>query len=382
MMRIVELPRSKSVVARLALMFAVSGGEVPKFSDNDDIEVICNVVNLLKYEVNVQKSGTAARFMIAYCASIDGEHIVDGDEQLRKRPIVAIVDAVRKLGATVEYLNEEGKLPVKLKGCDWGENGKVEIDATESSQCISALMIVGAKKGLTIETIGKRVSWKYVELTKRLMERCGAEVMVDDKSVNVRCKEYQIDKNLCCERDWSAAVLWYGLVSVGEEQSVLLKGLKFHSGQPDERVWEFFTEMGVESIERADGIEIFRSGGQRKYIETDFLGNPDMVMVSVAAMCRLGIKFKLTGLDTLERKESDRGHVLKEEMAKCGYNLGFDGKVMWWNGAKCELVGKCDAHGDHRIAMALMVMGVEFTGRQSINKSYRLYGTEFRGEGE
>lgn len=380
MMREVELPRSKSVVARLALIYAVCGEEVPKFDDNDDIEVICNAMNSLKYEVNVQKSGTAARFMIAYCASRNEEHLIDGEEQLKRRPMVAIVEASKKLGAIVEYLNEEGKLPIKIKGCEWNRDKRVEIDATESSQSISALMIVGAKKRLTIDTIGKRVSWKYVELTKRLMEKCGAEVSIDGRSVNVKCNEYLINRSLWCERDWSAAVLWYGLVSVGVEKRVLLKGLKSQSGQPDERAMWFFGEMGVESIERADGIEIFKAGEQRKHIETDFLDNPDMVMVSVAAMCRLGIEFKLTGLDTLERKESDRGRVLKDEMAKCGYKLGFDGKRIWWNGEKCVPMGECDAHGDHRVAMALIVMGVEFCGKESINKSYKLYGTEFRGE--
>lgn len=368
-MRVIELPLSKSVVARRAMMAAISGGEMPEAGGSEDGELIIEALTKSGESIDVGSSGTAARFAIAYYGSRAGGKIIDGSEQLRQRPVGAIVDAMRSLGAKIEYLGEERRLPVRIMGC--GKIGnEISVDANESSQTISALMIIGAERGIRIEMEGDMVSSTYIELTKRLMERAKVEVNIEGRRIEVRKGKYSLGGEI--DRDWSSAVFWYGMVAVGQERELLLRGLKIGSGQPDEKVVEVFARLGVVSRETPEGILIERvSVLSGEVLEEDCKGSPDMVPVLVATMCRLGKRFRITGLETLERKESCRGTVMVREMGKLGYRLDFDGESMWWNGDRCSAGGAADPADDHRIAMALIVAGAGIDNIECINKSYK-----------
>lgn len=373
-MKRVDLPLSKSVVAREAVMAAISGGVMPESGGSEDGEVVVKALTVTDGVVNVRSSGTAARFAIAYYGSREGVRVVDGSEQLRQRPVGAIVDAMRRLGAKIEYMGESGRLPVRIEGCS--EIGtEVEADAQESSQTISALMLIGARKGLRIRLRGDAVSSTYIDLTRMLMEKAGVEVRLKDDVIDVAKGVYlNLNPNgLQIDRDWSSAVFWYGMVAVGEEKELLLKGLRMNSGQPDERAVELFARLGVESKETPEGVMIqpFDKLGTSSVVNEDCKGCPDIVPVLVATLCRLERRFNITGIQTLERKESRRGSVLVREMGKLGYRLGFDGENIWWNGEKCAICGVADAADDHRIAMALLVAGAKLTDTECINKSYK-----------
>lgn len=367
-MREVELPLSKSVVARVAMMAAVSGGKMPDAGGSEDGEIIIKALTSSEKRVCVGSSGTAARFAIAYYGSRSEVRIVDGSEQLRRRPVGAIVNAMRRLGTKIEYIGEEERLPVRIEGC-MEIKREVEAEAGESSQTISALMLIGAKRGMKINLKGDIVSQTYIELTQRLMMKAGVEVKNDGKAIEVSQGVFRTDGEI--DRDWSSAVFWYGMVAVGEEEGLLLKGLRMRSGQPDERVVMFYDRLGVESKETSEGVMIYKKESQSTCFEEDCKGCPDMVPVLVATLCRMGRRFSLCGLETLERKESRRGTVMVREMGKLGYRLEFDGEKMWWNGERCRRQGLADVADDHRIAMALIVAGAEIGNTECINKSYK-----------
>ncbi|MCQ2343763.1 MAG: hypothetical protein MJ002_02430 [Paludibacteraceae bacterium] len=367
-MREIRLPLSKSVVARLAMMAAVSGGKMPDPGGSEDGEVIIKALTEDGERIDVRGSGTAARFALACYGSRRGVKIVDGNEQLRQRPVGAIVKAMRSLGAKIDYLGFEGRLPVRIDGC--GEIGsEVEADAGESSQTISALMLIGAGRGMRIKLKGDIVSQTYIELTRKLMEKAGVVVKSMGNVIEVHKGKFGFADEI--DRDWSSAVFWYGMVAVGEEDELLLKGLKMGSGQPDERVVKFYEELGVGSKETLEGVIIHRVRTQCVGFYEDCKGCPDMVPVLAATLCRRGIRFTLCGLETLERKESRRGSIMVREMGKLGYRLEFDGEKMWWNGERCRRQGLADVADDHRIAMALIVAGAEIGNTECINKSYK-----------
>ena len=120
-------------------------------SDCDDTEVIVDALNNNPYEINIKAAGTAMRFMTAYLAVKEGEeHVLTGTERMRHRPIGLLVDALRRLGANIEYAGEEGFPPLRIKGCTL-EGGLLEVAGNISSQYISALLLIGPclKNGLT-----------------------------------------------------------------------------------------------------------------------------------------------------------------------------------------------------------------------------------------
>ena len=367
-MKTVELPGSKSIVARLAVIAAIGGGEMPDGGESDDAEIIVKALTTEEERVYVGSSGTAARFAIAFYGSREGRRVIECSEQMRRRPVGTIVEAMRSLGAKIEYRGAEGFLPVAIEGCEMLGN-EVEVDARESSQSVSALMLVGITRGLKIHLKGDVVSRTYIDLTCDVMTKCGAKIKSEGNEIEVAKGEYKTMSEV--ERDWSSAVFWYGRVAVGDEEELLLKNLNMKSLQPDRRAVEYFEKLGVRSQQLAEGVKICRAGDVDSEVKGDCKGCPDLVPLLVAAMCRRNVRFRLSGLEVLQRKESRRGEVMVREMRKLGYMLQFDGEQMWWNGEKREPKGMADVADDHRIAMALLVAGAKIENIKCIEKSYR-----------
>jgi len=362
----VEIPISKSFYARIAMIYAIAGIDIPYSDDNDDIIAIREALTTEGKEVWVGSSGTATRFAIAYYATMDREVVIDGSEQMRKRPISSIVEAVRAMGAEVEG----DSLPLKIKGCSNFKND-VEVDASQSSQTISALMLIGMRRGIRIRTRGARNSWSYVELTAEVMKRCGIEVEIDEREVRVGKIEDSALSDVTIEKDWSSAVFWYGWCATRGDK-VEIVGLKRRSFQPDETAVEIFGRLGVVSKETTDGITLTydsRSITDERF-EVDCRRTPDLAMVLIPTLCKLGKRFIVTGLETLDRKESRRGEALCCELRKAGYNTVWNGRSMCWDGARIDKHGNPEVYGDHRMVMGLMILGMEGIDLEPLSKSY------------
>ena len=147
----IDLPASKSISNRALIIHALSGGclKLENLSDCDDTKVIIRALEYMPEVIDVKAAGTAMRFLTAYLSVTDGEHTITGTERMKHRPIGVLVEALRYMGADIEYQGEEGFPPMHIKGHAL-EGGHIEVPGNVSSQYISALLIIGPvlKKGL------------------------------------------------------------------------------------------------------------------------------------------------------------------------------------------------------------------------------------------
>ena len=174
----VSLPASKSISNRALIIYALSGGRMLplNLSDCDDTEVIIEAIRHMPEVIDIKGAGTAMRFMTAYLSVMRGTHTITGTERMKHRPIGVLVDALRKLGADIEYVGEEGYPPLRITGRTL-TGGMLEIAGNVSSQYISALLMIGPvlDEGLELRLTGDIISRPYIDLTLWVMREFGAD---------------------------------------------------------------------------------------------------------------------------------------------------------------------------------------------------------------
>lgn len=403
----VELPYSKSIRARYLMMGAVYGRKLRFNADCDDISTLSGALATVMRssvmlnrmdveqvrEVDVCHSGTALRFVTAFAAALPGANVrIAGSERLCMRPIGGLVDALRELGADIEYCGRDGCAPLVVRGRRL-RGGDVTVRADVSSQYVSALMLVTPlmEAGLNIRLCGGAVSEGYVGLTAGMMGMYGVSPTVTQREIRVPKGMYRFAMprhNVTEERDWSAATFWMAAVAVSGGV-VRMPGLLRSSMQPDAAVAGVFERMGVR-CDRSCKESVVRGGGECVgVLEVDCGAMPDAIPAIAVTACVLGLPFVITGASTLESKECRRASALVEELGKCGYAVSFDGVSVLRHtpsegeGSVDDGVLRLDAHGDHRMAMALSIVGlrrvVEIVGRESVSKSYPGYWSDYEG---
>jgi len=168
----VDLPSSKSVSNRALIIHALSGGGMlpQNLSDCDDTDVMIKALRDMPEVIDIKAAGTAMRFLTAYLAVTPGRHTITGTERMRHRPIRLLVDALRYLGAEVEYAGEEGYPPLRITGRPL-DGGRIEIPGNVSSQYISALLMIGPvlRDGLRLHLTGDIISRPYIDMTLWIM---------------------------------------------------------------------------------------------------------------------------------------------------------------------------------------------------------------------
>ena len=393
-----KLPASKSISNRVLVIHALTGGQTlpSNLSDCDDTEVIVEALNNNPYEINIKAAGTAMRFMTAYLAVKDGEeHVLTGTERMRHRPISVLVDALRKLGAQIEYAGEEGFPPLRIKGCTL-EGGLLEVAGNISSQYISALLMIGPqlKNGLTLHMTSDVISRPYIDLTLWTMREFGADADWSDfDTIVVKPQPYK-DRPYLTENDWSAASYWYEMMALTDnlDDEIKLEGLMDGSKQGDSQVRYLFSLLGVKTIfaSKQPGepttVTLKHSGHCVPRLEYNFVNCPDLAQTFAVCCALLNVPFHFTGLSTLKIKETDRIEAMKKEMRKLGYVVRSvnDSKLIW-DGELCEpqLEAGIDTYEDHRMALsfapaALRFEGVRINNPQVVTKSYPHFWDDLR----
>ena len=394
-----DLPLSKSVRARELVLDALNGFEVEIEDDNDDIFVLSRALynsqlsdqssnsqlfiardsktfgstfNFQLSTLNLNASGTALRFLTAFCAVSGGEFVLTGSKRLCERPIKPLVDALCRMGAEIEYVEKEGFAPLRIKGGQL-KGGRVKLDASMSSQFVSALMLIEDKVegGVDIEYEGNVASEAYIRLTEKVIER------------------YRRGEHRSGEKDWSSATVWYAVMAVLKKGRFLFEGLSLDSYQPDRAIVEVFEKLGVRTVETERGVIIESNGDVVDKLVVDCKNMPDAVMYIAVAACLLGVEFEIRGVETLKVKESDRIEALITEMGKCGYEIIHNSQFIIHN-LKTTM---CDVqyakqkpliktYNDHRVAMAMAVVGlvrdIEIEDPRVVSKSYPRFWEEMR----
>ncbi len=357
----------------------MSTNPVENLSDCEDTTVLINAFNSNSNVFDVRAAGTAMRFMTAFLSGMEGEWELRGTERMHQRPIYPLVDALRELGADIEYLEKEGCPPLKIKGRRL-EGGEVSLSGSISSQYISALMMVAPTmtNGLDIHIQDEIISHPYLRLTASLMEQYGAKVKWEDKHIVIKPQQYQQPQNYRVEADWSAASYWYAMVALKPGAEVTLMGLNRNSAQGDANLVGLFTDLGV-TTEYIDGGVVVRNNGKRsKIFYHNFINEPDLAQTFAAACCFLSVPFMFSGLQTLRIKETDRIEALRTELKKFGYVIQVEGdEVMRWDGERClvEEEAVVATYEDHRMAMsmalaAMVTDSVKINDPHVVAKSY------------
>ena len=393
-----KLPASKSISNRALIIHALSGGSIlpDNLSNCDDTEVIVTALKDNPYEINIKAAGTAMRFMTAYLAVRDGEeHILTGTERMKHRPIGILVDALRFLGADIEYVGEKGFPPLRIRGKRL-EGGLLEVPGHISSQYISALLMIGPvlDNGLTLRLIGDIISRPYIDLTLWTMREYGADAEWSDfETIEVHPKPYQ-ERPYYIENDWSGASYWYEMMALSKdkESTVRLEGLMDGSKQGDSSLRYIFSLLGVKTLFKTKQqgvpttITLRQSGRCVPRLEYDFVNAPDLTQTFVVTCALLNVPFHFRGLSTLKIKETDRIEALKKEMRKLGYVIkDVNDSELIWDGERCEpdLQKGIDTYEDHRMALAFApcacsIGNILINHPQVVSKSYPNYWEDLR----
>ena len=396
----IQLPASKSISNRALIIYALSGGRnLPEnLSDCDDTEVIIEALRYMPDEINIKAAGTAMRFMTAYLSVMRGTHIITGTDRMKHRPIAILVDALRRLGANIEYVGEEGYPPLKITGKKLA-GGFLEIPGNVSSQYISALLMIGPmlKEGLTLQLTGEIISRPYIDLTLWMMGEFGAEAEWSSAdTITVDHKPYK-GRDYYIESDWSGASYWYEMVALSNDRNaeVRLTGLMDGSMQGDSTSRYIFSLLGVKTTFETQTkgvpqmVTLKKNGRGVTKLEYDFVNAPDLAQTFVVTCAALDIPFHFKGLATLKIKETDRIEALKREMAKLGYVIhDANDSELYWDGERCEpqLELGIDTYEDHRMALAFAPFAMKQEGLiinnpQVVTKSYPKFWEDLKSTG-
>lgn len=386
---VIELPASKSISNRALIIHALGRGTtVPaNLSDCDDTRVMIQALTENHDVIDILAAGTAMRFLTAYLCVTPGTRVITGTARMQQRPIQILVNALRELGAQIEYAGNEGFPPLRIMG---GElNGQeVTLKGDVSSQYISALLMIGPvlKNGLTLHLTGEIISRPYINLTLQLMTDFGAKAEWNSENcIRVAPHPYS-DTAFRVESDWSAASYWYQIAALSSQSSIKLKGLFEKSYQGDSRGAAVFTKLGI-ATEFTDGDVILRQTSEYpERLDEDFIDIPDLAQTFVVTCALLNIPFRFTGLQSLKIKETDRIAALVAEMAKLGYVLRHENNsVLIWNGERCEphATAVISTYEDHRMAMAFAPASIVFPQMRIdephvVSKSYPNYWNDLR----
>ena len=391
----ITLPSSKSISNRILIINSLSYSpyEIENLSDSDDTKAMEAVLNANTNHFDIGHAGTAMRFLTAFLSKIAGEWILTGSERMRQRPIGILVDALRKLGASIEYTGKKGFPPLRILGTSL-KGGMLELDGSVSSQYISALLMIAPTipGGLTLKLLNEITSKPYIDLTLHLMLQFGIRHTWTGNEIRIDEQTY-IPAKFAVEADWSGASYWYATAALSDECELLLKGLRLQSLQGDAAQSEWFENyFGVQSKQLGNDIQLIKlKAPEIKIVELDFIENPDIAQTfAVLAVCQK-IPFHFKGLATLKIKETDRIQALKNELSKFGATLTepADGELAWDGTFDQSFVNQppvIETYHDHRMALAFAPAAMVYpkiiiNDPKVITKSYPSYWDDLKKVG-
>jgi 3-phosphoshikimate 1-carboxyvinyltransferase len=341
-------------------------------------------------EVFCGNAGTMLRFLTAALATLPGRWRLDGAARLRERPVGPLVGALRGLGADIRYLGHHGCVPLEVAGATLA-GGAARLSAAESSQFVSALLMAGlaAPRPVVVE-VSSLTSAPYVDVTLAAARLCGGHV--EAPRTEGGALVYRVlpglhpPPRLRVEGDASAAC-YPAAAAALTGGCVVLQGLAAGSPQGDRRFLELLAGMGAKVTWDGDEVEV-RGGGLRA-VEVDLSAMPDQVPTLAALAPFAHGVTRIRNVAHLRLKESDRLSAMASELRRLGAQVDegadrLDIAGSWHETPPPEGPVTVDAHGDHRIAMSLALVGLRRPGvvvatPQVVAKSYPDFWKDFLG---
>jgi 3-phosphoshikimate 1-carboxyvinyltransferase len=383
------LPASKSISNRALIINALAGGrsELHNLSDANDTQLMLRLVNATDKVIDVEDAGTTMRFLTAYFSITKQQKILTGTARMKERPIAILVDALRKLGVEIEYLEKEGFPPHEIKKFSEQKTNNIQIRGDVSSQYISALMMVAPTlpAGLTLTLEGKVGSRPYIEMTASLMKHFGIATNVLADQIVIPHQSYKPEP-FTVESDWSAASYWFAFAALAEKADLVLPKLLSNSLQGDSAIAKIMDDLGVKS-QFENGLLRLSKKENKKELHYDFTDCPDLAQTVSVVCAAKNISGYFTGLESLRIKETDRIKALQNELSKIGADLHEEDSENWTLIPSRSLPTQASflTYKDHRMAMAFAplatVMDVELERPDVVRKSYPNFWNDMKAVG-
>lgn len=389
---VVDVPGSKSISNRAAIAAALAHGRsvLSNFLLAEDTERL--IVGLSALGISMQtdrvenrvevtgcaghlpesaadldcgESGTMLRLCTACCAAARGRYRLHGSGRLHQRPMGPLVEALRQLGAAIEFEQQEDHAPliVHARGL---RGGAIEVDGSLSSQFASAILLAAplAASDVMLTITGQHVSEPYVRMTIEVMKAFDVQCITEDyRRIIVPAPQTYTATNYRIEPDASTAAYFLAAAAICGGR-VRITGLTRASCQGDMRIADLLQHMGCRVTVGEDGIEVHRdpSGNSLRGVHADLGHVPDLVpTIAVLALFCSGPTW-IGNVAHVEHKESKRLTVLDRELSRLGGRIERHSDGLTIHPPRC--IGTCtiDPEGDHRIAMACALVGLVIDG--------------------
>lgn len=376
----ITLPASKSISNRVLMIQSLCAAPfaIKNLSSANDTLVLQRALALPASTIDIEDTGTAARFILPYLCLKAGEWILKGTDRMHQRPIQPLVEALQQMGATIDYLNEPGHLPLKIKGGSL-KGGKVTINASLSSQFVSALLLIAPAlaEGISLEVMELNSSKPYLDMTLEVIKYFGIDVNQHGNTIDIAPQKYK-ETPITIESDWSAASYFFFAAGLIPNSRIQLNNLSVYSWQGDMICSFLASLLGSETHLLGDNIAVRNERKSLPNFVFDFSDQPDLVMTFAVWCAALQVNARFDGIDNLAYKESDRLTSLQEELKKI--NCLFYPENNSWilqpdKDFDFNTTIQFNSHQDHRMAMALAPLSVIMNGiiiedAEVVNKSF------------
>lgn len=398
----IAITGSKSISNRLLVLGKLFGDlKIENLSNSQDTQLLQKALDEESEIVDIHHAGTAMRFLTSFYAIQEGRKtILTGSARMKQRPIKPLVDALRDLGAEINYLENEGFPPLEIHGKKIEQNF-VKIPANISSQFITSLLLIGAslENGLEIELKGEITSRSYIKMTLKILKDIGVETHFEgnkikilspksslmNQKLNVHYHSSRI-KHYTVESDWSSASYFYSLAAIGLKR-IHLKSFYAFSLQGDSALKKIYLKnFGVNTIsDSAEHLITLVPDASFSYPEKlilDMNDCPDIAQTVCVTCAALKLPFEISGLGTLKVKETDRLVALQNELEKIGCKTEITEnsiKSLTFFEPKDDI--SIATYNDHRMAMSFapfaLVKELNIENEDVVEKSYPDFWRDF-----
>lgn len=375
----IKITGSKSETNRLLFLQSLFPNfKIQNKSNSDDSSIMQAALKSTSDFIDINHAGTAMRFLTSYFSQLEGrEVILTGSERMQQRPIKILVDALRSLGASIEYEKKQGYPPLRIKGKKL-DGGKISLPADISSQYISSLIMLGAvlKAGIELNLKGTITSMPYINMTLDLLKRLG--IKTEFKGHRILVKNTSKSKNTIqvVESDWSSASYFFSIAALSDKAKIYLSNYKSNSLQGDSILRIIYKQLGVNSYFEGNNLILEKENiSSPKSIKWDLSNAPDIAQTIAVSCYGLGVACDLEGLHTLKIKETDRLVALDTELSKLGAKISVTNKSLHLASDQDFQKGiTISTYNDHRMAMAFAPLALKIPlsvkKAEVVSKSY------------
>ncbi len=385
----IQITGSKSETNRLLVLQQFYPNlKIENVSNSDDSKLMQKALANTSNEINIGHAGTAMRFLTAhFSVKENSEIILTGSHRMKNRPIKILVDALKSLGADIQYLEKEGYPPLKISGKKLTKDF-VKIDGNVSSQYISALLLIAPtlKNGLQLKFKGEVTSIPYINMTLQLLSELGIQYSWENNVILIQPKSTIENKTIVVESDWSSASYYFSLLALSSNSEIMLASYKKTSLQGDAVLVDIYKQLGVDTKFKKNSIILSNQQTaihNQQTVVLDLKSAPDIAQTIAVTCFGLGLECFLTGLHTLKIKETDRLVALKTEIEKLGGEVTITDETLYLKSSTKIKENICiSTYDDHRMAMAFVPLAtkvsIQIEDPNVVSKSYPTFWEDFK----